>query len=167
MASVTSFDLWYVTNCVRDVDILPDMQVDLDWFWKILSVRTITYAAEILIFRQFEWNFVSQILQSDTFRHQCYTANFATYKIHMKFIYITYEKYVISTHESYTHEFHMNAHACNMYEFCIYFIYIKLHIKYICTIYVNFIYITYIFHTFTKYICITYEFFHAYYIYKI
>ena len=96
-----------------------------------------------------------------------YTANFATYKINMKFIYITYEKYVISTHESYTHEFHMNVHACNMYEFCIYFIYIKLHIKYICTIYVNFIYITYIFHTFTKYICITYEFFHAYYIYKI
>ena len=99
--------------------------------------------------------------------HLSYTANFATYKIHMKFIYITYEKYVISTHESYTREFHMNVHACNMYEFCIYFIYIKLHIKYICTIYVNFIYITYIFHTFTKYICITYEFFHAYYIYKI
>ena len=39
---------------------------------KILSVRTIKYAAEILIFRQSEWNFVSQILRSDTFRHHCH-----------------------------------------------------------------------------------------------
>ena len=39
---------------------------------KILSVRTIKYAAEILFFCQSEWNFVSQILRSDTFRHHCY-----------------------------------------------------------------------------------------------
>ena len=38
---------------------------------KILSVRTIKYAAEILIFCQSEWNFVGQILRSDTFRHHC------------------------------------------------------------------------------------------------
>ena len=39
---------------------------------KILSVRTIKYAAEILIFCQSEWHFVSQILRSDTFRHHCH-----------------------------------------------------------------------------------------------
>ena len=37
---------------------------------KILSVRTIKYKAEISFF-QSEWNFVSQILRSDTFRHHC------------------------------------------------------------------------------------------------
>ena len=36
---------------------------------KILSVRTIKYEAEISIFCQSEWNFVSQNLRSDTFRH--------------------------------------------------------------------------------------------------
>ena len=38
---------------------------------KILSVRKIKYVAETLIFCQSEWNFVSQILRSDTFRHHC------------------------------------------------------------------------------------------------
>ena len=38
---------------------------------KILSVRTIKYEAEISIFCQSEWNFVSQVLRSDIFRHHC------------------------------------------------------------------------------------------------
>ena len=44
---------------------------------KILSVRTIKYAAEILNFCQSEWNFVSQILRSDTFRYHCHCIVFA------------------------------------------------------------------------------------------
>ena len=38
---------------------------------KILSVRTTKNAAKILLFCQSEWNFVSQIHRSDTFRHCC------------------------------------------------------------------------------------------------
>ena len=57
--------------------LVPEM---LKSFWtcqsfglilKILSVRTIKYEAEISIFCQSEWNFVSQILRTDTFRHHC------------------------------------------------------------------------------------------------
>ena len=52
----------------RDVEIFLWHASHFNWF---LSVRTIKYAAEILIFCQSEWNFVSQILRFDTFRHHC------------------------------------------------------------------------------------------------
>ena len=53
----------------RDVEIFLDMPVirtDTENF-----VSPIKYTAEILIFCQSEWNFVSQIIRSDTFRHHC------------------------------------------------------------------------------------------------
>ena len=49
------------------------------WFeltLKILLARTIKCAAEILFYCQSEWNFVSQILRSDTCRPHCFLAKF-------------------------------------------------------------------------------------------
>ena len=61
-------------------------------FWLILiilSVRTIKYAAEIWIFHQSKWNFVSQILRSGTFRHHCQT------------VYLIWYLHVESKHRTY------------------------------------------------------------------
>ena len=100
--------------------------------------------------------------------HICtYTGNIATYKIYIKFICITYEKFIFSTHESYTHEFHINEHMCIMYVLYIYLMCFKKHVLCICRIHVNFICFSCILHTYGEYIHNTCEDFHMYYAYEI
>ena len=68
----------------RDVEIFLDMPVmSFGLILNILSVRIIKYVADISILCQSEWNYVSQFLPSDTFRHHCDSvcSNQLTHKI--------------------------------------------------------------------------------------